>query len=96
MARLWDFKTFIKADFSSSLNALAIMTGNLLAFQKCVFKMERKSLSPNGVSVGEVVETIGSSEGVGLPLAVTLEKPRTSCEYSSQASSVMSILFAVI
>nr|GFB59599.1 hypothetical protein [Tanacetum cinerariifolium] len=29
----------------------------------------RKSLSPNGVSVGEVVETIGSSEGVGLPLA---------------------------
>nr|GFA62544.1 hypothetical protein [Tanacetum cinerariifolium] len=30
----------------------------------------RKSLSPNGVSVGEVDETIGSSDGVGLPLAV--------------------------
>nr|GFB77112.1 hypothetical protein [Tanacetum cinerariifolium] len=29
----------------------------------------RKSLSSNGVGVGEVVETIGSSEGVGLPLA---------------------------
>nr|GFD16346.1 hypothetical protein [Tanacetum cinerariifolium] len=39
----------------------------------------RKSLSPNGVSTGEVVETIGSSEGVGLPLVVTSEKPRTSC-----------------
>nr|GFC65681.1 hypothetical protein [Tanacetum cinerariifolium] len=38
----------------------------------------RKSLSSNGVSVGEVVETIGSLEGVGLPLAVTSEKPRTS------------------
>nr|GFB95056.1 hypothetical protein [Tanacetum cinerariifolium] len=29
----------------------------------------RKSLSPNGVSAVEVVETIRSSEGVGLPLA---------------------------
>nr|GEZ69323.1 hypothetical protein [Tanacetum cinerariifolium] len=33
----------------------------------------RKSLSPNGVSVGEVVETIGSSEGVGLPLATDMK-----------------------
>nr|GEV00167.1 reverse transcriptase domain-containing protein [Tanacetum cinerariifolium] len=31
----------------------------------------RKSLSSNGVSVGEVVDTIRSSEGVGLPLATT-------------------------
>nr|GFC43876.1 hypothetical protein [Tanacetum cinerariifolium] len=29
----------------------------------------RKSLSSNGVSIGELLETIGSSEGVGLPLA---------------------------
>nr|GFC76965.1 hypothetical protein [Tanacetum cinerariifolium] len=28
------------------------------------------SLSPNGVSVGDVVETIASSEGVGLPLTI--------------------------
>nr|GFC43666.1 hypothetical protein [Tanacetum cinerariifolium] len=35
----------------------------------------RKSLSPNGVSVKEVVETIGSSEGVGLPLAVMASFP---------------------
>nr|GFB74343.1 hypothetical protein [Tanacetum cinerariifolium] len=56
----------------------------------------RKSLSLNGVSAGEMVETTGSSEGVGLPLAVTSEKLRTSYEYSSQASSVTSILFAVI
>nr|GFD25008.1 hypothetical protein [Tanacetum cinerariifolium] len=34
----------------------------------------KKSLSPNGVRVGEVVETIG----VGLPLAVTSENPKTS------------------
>nr|GEV64305.1 hypothetical protein [Tanacetum cinerariifolium] len=34
----------------------------------------RKSLSPNGVSIGEVVETIGSLEGVGLPLAISLNK----------------------
>nr|GFA82648.1 hypothetical protein [Tanacetum cinerariifolium] len=33
----------------------------------------RKSLSPNGVSVGEVVETIGSSEGMGLPLALDID-----------------------
>nr|GFD63699.1 hypothetical protein [Tanacetum cinerariifolium] len=29
----------------------------------------RKLLSSNGVSIGEVGETIGSSDGVGLPLA---------------------------
>nr|GFC36136.1 hypothetical protein [Tanacetum cinerariifolium] len=38
----------------------------------------RKSLSSNGVSVGEVVETMRSSEGVELPLAVTSENPKTS------------------
>ncbi|GJT81365.1 hypothetical protein Tco_1055707 [Tanacetum coccineum] len=39
---------------------------------------KRKSLSPKGVRVGEAVETIGSKYGVGLPLATTLENPRTS------------------
>nr|GEX26963.1 hypothetical protein [Tanacetum cinerariifolium] len=34
MAYLWDFKTFIRADFSSSPNSLAIMTGNLLSPSK--------------------------------------------------------------
>nr|GFC97629.1 hypothetical protein [Tanacetum cinerariifolium] len=68
IARLWDFKTFIIAAFSASPNSLAMMTGNLLS-------PSRNEYSRWG---GEVVKTIGSSEGVGLPLAVTSEKPRTS------------------
>ncbi|GJR30082.1 hypothetical protein Tco_1106314 [Tanacetum coccineum] len=40
---------------------------------------KRKSLSPKGVRFGEVVETIGSKYGVGLPLAIrAIENPRTS------------------
>ncbi|GKF98562.1 hypothetical protein Tco_0297345, partial [Tanacetum coccineum] len=39
---------------------------------------KRKSMSPKGVRFGEAVETIGSKYGVGLPLAITFENPRTS------------------
>nr|GFD42403.1 hypothetical protein [Tanacetum cinerariifolium] len=99
----WDFKTFIRAAFSSSPNSLAMITGNLLLPSRKPYSRwggrslsstsggsssrlrkalassnSRKSLSPNGVSAGEVGETIGSLDGVGLPLTVTLEKPRTS------------------
>nr|GEY75804.1 hypothetical protein [Tanacetum cinerariifolium] len=46
MARLWDFNTFIRADFSSSPNSLAIVTGNLLSPSKNAYsRWGGKSLS---------------------------------------------------